>query len=48
MSARLAWRYGRIEPYGLVILIVLMMLGWLWPLMLPLLKLGQWVVGGFL
>ena len=44
----LAWRYGRIEPYGLVILIVLMMLGWLWPLMLPLLKLGQWVVGGFL
>jgi len=48
LPARLAWRYGRIEPYGLVILIVLMMLGWLWPLMLPLLKLGQWVVGGFL
>ncbi|MHA3903497.1 site-2 protease family protein [Castellaniella sp. WN] len=48
LPPRLAWRYGRIEPYGLVILIVLMMLGWLWPLMLPLLKLGQWVVGGFL
>ncbi len=48
LPPRLAWRYGRIEPYGLMILIVLMMLGWLWPLMLPLLKLGQWVVGGFL
>jgi len=48
LPPRLAWRYGRIEPYGLVILVVLMMLGWLWPLMLPLLKLGQWVVGGFL
>jgi len=48
LPPRLAWRYGRLEPYGLVILIVLMMLGWLWPLMLPLLKLGQWVVGGFL
>ena len=48
LPPRLAWRYGRIEPYGFVILIVLMMLGWLWPLMLPLLKLGQWVVGGFL
>ncbi|MFV0284738.1 MAG: site-2 protease family protein [Castellaniella sp.] len=48
LPPRLAWRYGRIEPYGLVILIVLMMLGWLWPLMVPLLKFGQWVVGGFL
>jgi Zn-dependent protease len=48
LPPRLAWRYGRIEPYGLVILIVLMMLGWLWPLILPLLKLGQWVVSGFL
>ncbi len=48
LPPRLAWRYGRIEPYGLVILIVLMMLGWLWALMLPLLKLGQWVVSGFL
>ncbi|MFC4298112.1 site-2 protease family protein [Castellaniella hirudinis] len=48
LPPRLAWRYGKIEPYGLVILIVLMMLGWLWPLMLPLLKFGQWVVGGFL
>ena len=48
LPARLAWKYGRIEPYGLMILIGLMMLGWLWPLMVPLLKLGQWVVSGFL
>ena len=48
LPARLAWRYGRIEPYGLFILIGLMMLGWLWPLMVPLLQLGQWVVSGFL
>ena len=48
LPARLAWRYGRIEPYGMIILIALMVLGWLWPLMLPLLQLGQWVVSGFL
>ncbi len=45
---RLAWQYGRIEPYGLIILIVLMMTGWLWPLMVPLLRFGEWVVRGFL
>lgn len=48
LPPRLAWQYGRIEPYGLVILIVLMMMGWLWPLMLPLLRFGEWVVNGFL
>lgn len=45
---RLAWQYGRIEPYGLIILIVLMMTGWLWPLMVPLLRFGEWVVRVFL
>ncbi|MGB6008580.1 site-2 protease family protein [Castellaniella sp.] len=48
LPPRLAWQYGRIEPYGLVILIVLMMMGWLWPLMMPLLKFGEWIVNGFL
>jgi Zn-dependent protease len=48
LPPRLAWQYGRIEPYGLVILVVLMMTGWLWPLMVPLLRLGEWVVRGFL
>jgi Zn-dependent protease len=48
LPPRMAWQYGRIEPYGLVILVVLMMMGWLWPLMAPLLKLGEWIVNGFL
>lgn len=48
LPSRMAWQYGRIEPYGLVILIVLMMLGWLWPLMVPFLQLGQWIVRAFL
>ncbi|CAM5788050.1 site-2 protease family protein [Castellaniella caeni] len=48
LPPRMAWQYGRIEPYGIVILIVLMMLGWLWPLMQPLLALGHWIVSGFL
>ncbi|WP_322996397.1 site-2 protease family protein [Castellaniella sp.] len=48
LPPRMAWQYGRIEPYGLAILIVLMVMGWLWPLMTPLLQFGQWVVRGFL
>ncbi|MFA5521735.1 MAG: site-2 protease family protein [Castellaniella sp.] len=45
---RLAWKYSRIEPYGLLILIVLMMSGSLWFLLQPLLQLGYWVVRLFL
>ncbi|MFT0533071.1 site-2 protease family protein [Castellaniella hirudinis] len=48
LPPRMAWQYGRIEPYGFAILIVLMVMGWLWPLMMPLLHFGQWVVRGFL
>lgn len=48
LPPRMAWQYGRIEPYGMVILIVMMAMGWLWPLMMPLLQFGQWVVRGFL
>ncbi|MBV2180870.1 MAG: site-2 protease family protein [Castellaniella sp.] len=48
LPPRMAWQYGRIEPYGLVILVVLMMTGWLWPLMAPLLQLGEWIVNRFL
>ncbi|MFA5664649.1 site-2 protease family protein [Castellaniella sp.] len=48
LPRRLAWQYGKIEPYGLPILIGLMLLGWLWPLMMPLLRLGEWFVGGFM
>ena len=45
---RLAWQFSRIEPYGLLILIVLMMSGSLWFLLQPLLQLGYWVVRWFL
>ncbi len=48
LPPRMAWQYGRIEPYGLVILVVLMMTGWLSPLMAPLLQLGGWIVNRFL
>ena len=45
---RAAWAYSRIEPYGLMILIVLMLTGVLWSLLQPLLMLGQSVVRWFL
>ena len=45
---RLAWQYGRLEPYGLVILIVLLVSGVLWTLLQPLLSLGQSFIGWFL
>ena len=45
---RLAWQYGRLEPYGLLILIVLLVSGVLWTLLLPLLSLGQSFIGWFL
>lgn len=48
LPPNLAWRYGKLEPYGLVILIVLMMTGLLWPLMQPFLQLGAKIVYIFL
>jgi Zn-dependent protease len=48
LPARAAWQYGKIEPYGIVILLVLMMMGWLWPIMAPILALGEWIVRAFL
>ena len=48
LPPKLAWRYGKLEPYGLVILIVLMMTGLLWPLMQPFLQLGAKIVHVFL
>jgi len=44
----LAWRYARIEPYGLLILIVLMLTGVLWTFLQPLLDLGRTIVLWFL
>ena len=48
LPGRLAYKYSRIEPYGLLILVVLMMTGVLWKLLLPLLAAGQAIVTWFL
>ncbi|NYT79332.1 site-2 protease family protein [Alcaligenaceae bacterium] len=48
LPARMAWQYSRIEPYGLLIVIVLMVTGALWVILQPFLALGQLVVGWFL
>jgi len=44
----LAFKYSRIEPYGLLILIVLMLTGVLWYLLQPLLGFGFMIVRWFL
>ena len=48
LPARQAWQYGRIEPYGITIVIVLMATGLLGRLMAPLLAVGQQIVAWFL
>lgn len=45
---RMAWQYGKLEPYGLVILIVLMLTGVLWVVLQPLLAFGQVIINWFL
>jgi Zn-dependent protease len=45
---RAAWQFSRIEPYGLLILIVLMLTGALWVILQPLLALGQLIIYWFL
>jgi len=44
---RAAWHYARIEPYGLLILIILMLTDVLWLLLQPLLALGYALVSWF-
>lgn len=48
LPSRLAWQYQRIEPYGLMIVIVLLATGVLWTLMEPVMALGRAVVSWFL
>ncbi|NYT38643.1 site-2 protease family protein [Allopusillimonas soli] len=48
LPSRAAWQYSRIEPYGLLIVIVLMVTGILWHVLQPFLALGQAIVGWFL
>lgn len=45
---RLAWQYAKIEPYGMVIVIVLLVTNVLWVLMAPVLALGTTIVQWFL
>ncbi|RBL80944.1 site-2 protease family protein [Streptomyces cavourensis] len=45
---RLAWQYSKIEPYGLVIVVVLLVTDVLWILMRPILALGTTIVQWFL
>lgn len=47
LPSKLAWKYAKLEPYGLVILLVLMFTGVLWVLLTPLLTFGQTVVTWF-
>ncbi|TEA79734.1 site-2 protease family protein [Allopusillimonas ginsengisoli] len=48
LPSRMAWQYSRIEPYGLLIVIVLMVTGILWTVLQPFLAFGQSIVGWFL
>ncbi len=43
---QLGWQYNRLEPYGLLILIGLMVMGWLTPLIMPLFALFKALVLG--
>lgn len=45
---RLAWQYSKIEPYGLVIVVILLVTDVLWLLMRPVLGLGTTIVQWFL
>ena len=48
LPRQLAWQYGRLEPYGMMILIVLLITGSLWTLLEPFMALGRWIVRLFL
>jgi Zn-dependent protease len=41
---QLAWQFGRIEPFGLWIVIALLATGTLGTLIAPMMSLGEWVV----
>lgn len=45
---QMAWQYGRLEPYGMMILILLLVTGSLWVLIEPFMALGRWIVQLFL
>jgi Zn-dependent protease len=48
LPSRAAWQFSRIEPYGMLILIILMLTGALWVVLQPLLVFGQTIISWFL
>lgn len=48
LPQQLAWQYGRLEPYGMMILILLLVTGSLWVLLEPFMAIGRWIVEFFL
>jgi Zn-dependent protease len=48
LPQRLAWQYSRMEPYGMVIVLLLLFTGALWVFLQPFMALGQTVVKWFL
>jgi Zn-dependent protease len=45
---RLAWQYSRMEPYGMMIVLLLLFSGALWVFLQPIFALGSTIVGWFL
>lgn len=45
---RMAWQYGKIEPYGMLIVIALLATGSLWVILDPVLELGHAIIRLFL
>jgi Zn-dependent protease len=48
LPQRLALQYGRLEPYGMAILIVLLITGSLWVMIEPFMMLGRFIVQWFI
>ncbi|NLY26798.1 MAG: site-2 protease family protein [Alcaligenaceae bacterium] len=48
LPSKAAWQFSRLEPYGMIILIILMLTGVLWVVLKPFLAFGQSIIGWFL
>jgi len=48
LPSRAAWQYAKLEPYGMMIIILLLVTGVLWPLLRPIMAVGTMVVRLFL
>lgn len=48
LPSRMAWQYGKIEPYGMLIVIALLATGSLWVILEPVMELGRMFIRLFL